>query len=224
MLTSLQPVDQRRLHEVVLAQLLSAMRDGLLKPGERLREEQIAAQLGLSRGTVREAIRRLEADGLVVSQSHRGTYIASLGPVETAEIFALRRVLEDFALRLAISRVTGDDLAALERTTLAMIEASEQQNQTDRVRLDHEFHERICLISGNQLLHSLWSKTMIKLWLVYFDRKNASVADQGRAARSRSHLDLIAHLRAGDIESAVAWNDAHIGGTENRVSTGALSG
>ena len=99
MISSLQPVDRRRLHEIVLVQLLSAMRDGQLKQGERLREEQIAAQLGLSRGTVREAIRRLEEDGLVVSEPHRGTFIASLDPAETAEIFALAAAVR--GLRLA---------------------------------------------------------------------------------------------------------------------------
>jgi DNA-binding GntR family transcriptional regulator len=217
MISSLQPVDRRRLHEMVLAQLLSAMRDGQLKQGERLREEQIAAQLGLSRGTVREAIRRLEEDGLVVSEPHRGTFIASLSPAETAEIFALRRLFEGYALRLVVTRVTAENLADLERITWAMIEASERQNLVDRIRLDHEFHERICLMSGNHHLHRLWSKTMIKLWLAFFDRQHAAIPDPGRVTRSRSHFDLIACLKAGDVEAAVAWNNAHIENSERRV-------
>lgn len=211
---SLQPPDRRNLHEVVLHQLLEAIRLGQLKPGDRLREEQIAEHLSLSRGTVREAIRRLEQEGLVVTHPHRGTFIASLTVKEVSDIFALRRLLEGFAVRLAARRATERDLEALGETTKAMVAASEAGRRLERIQIDHHFHEQICALSDNAYLHRVWSSLKCKLWLVYFARNDRSTADL--VSRARSHYDLIELLRRRDADGAVAWLEAHIQATEAR--------
>lgn len=203
-----QPPARRGLHEMVLAQFLEAIRTGQVKQGERLLEADIAERLGMSRGIVREAIRRLEQEGLVVSQPHRGTFITRLTGQDAVEIFALRRLLESFAVRLAASRVGEPELDHLARIAAAMVSASERRSHQERVSLDLQFHEQLCVLSGYTHLHRLWSGLALKLWLIYFDQRSHSGPDLvGRAA---SHFDLIELLRRHDVEAAVAWIESHI--------------
>ena len=204
----LQPPTRRGLHEMVLAQLLEAIRTGQIKQGDRLLEVDIAERLGMSRGIVREAIRRLEQEGLVVSQPHRGTFITRLTGQDAIEIFALRRLLEAFAVRLAASRISERELDQLAKTAGAMVGASERGDRLERVGLDLQFHEQLCVFSGYTHLHRLWSGLTLKLWLIYFDQRSHSGPDLvGRAA---SHFDLIEMLRVRDAPAAVAWIESHI--------------
>lgn len=204
----LQPPARRGLHELVFAQLLEAVRTGQVKQGERLLEVDIAERLGMSRGIVREAIRRLEQEGLVVSLPHRGTFITRLTAQDAVEIFALRRLLESFAVRLAASRVDDPDLENLASIADAMVSASERGNRLERVSLDLRFHEQICVLSGYTQLHRLWSSLALKFWLIYFDQRSHTGPDSvGRAA---SHFDLIELLRRRDSVAAVAWIESHI--------------
>ncbi len=208
LLDSLEPIDRRGLHEAVLTQLLLAIRRGQLGPGERLREVEIAARLGLSRGTVREAIRRLEQEGLVVSQPHRGTFIARIGSDEAAEIYSLRRVLEAFALRLAIPRFDEPALADLAETVRAMVQAAGSGDRNQHLRLDLKFHEQICLRSGHRYVHRVWSALALKLWLVRF-RLDAGDGDD-RSERARAHFELVDLIRTRQSDQAVEWIEAHI--------------
>lgn len=204
----LQPPARRGLHDMVLGQLLEALRTGQIKQGERLFEVDIAQRLGMSRGIVREAIRRLEQEGLVVSLPHRGTFITRLTSQDAVEIFALRRLLESYAVRLAAPRVTEPDLENLAKIADAMVSASEREDRLERVRVDLQFHEQICLLSGNSNLHRLWSSLALKLWLIYFDPRSHGGTDMvGRAA---SHFDVIELLRQRDAEAAAAWIESHI--------------
>lgn len=208
LLAALQPPQRQGLHEMVLAQLLAAIRTGQVKPGERLLEAEIAERLGLSRGIVREAIRRLEQEGLVISQPHRGTFVARLSPQDAVEIFALRRLLESFAVRLAVPRVAEPDLEHLAGLTEAMVDASKRGDRVERIQLDLRFHEQLCLLSGYAQLHRIWTGLTLKLWLIYFDQRSHPGRDiVGRAV---SHLELIERLRRRDLEGAVAWIESHI--------------
>lgn len=215
MLDSLEPVDHRGLHEAVLTQLLVAIRRGQLGPGERLREVEIAERLGLSRGTVREAIRRLEQEGLVVSQPHRGSYIAKVGVEDAAEIYSLRRVLEAFAVRLAIPRIDEAALGELTETVRAMVDAARSGDRNEHLRTDLKFHEQICLRGGHQYLHRVWSGLALKLWLVSFGLRDDTADD--RSARAKAHFELVDILRRRDSDRAVAWIENHIDARKHQV-------
>lgn len=208
LLAALQPPERRGLHDMVLAQLLGAIRTGQVKQGERLVEADIAERLGLSRGVVREAIRRLEQEGLVTSQPHRGTFITQVSPRDAVEIFALRRLLESFAVRLAVPRVAESDLERLDGTVAAMVDASKRGDRVERVHLDLRFHEQVCLLSGYNHLHRIWSGLALKLWLIYFDQRSHPGPDV--VGRAVSHFELIEHLRRRDLEAAVGWIESHI--------------
>lgn len=215
LLAYLRPVEQRVLHETVLVQLLMAIRNGQVKPGERIREVDIAERLGLSRGTVREALLRLEQDGVVVSQPHRGTFIAPITVEDAAELFSLRRVLESFAVELAVPRITDEAIDDLEATARAMVAAAEKGDHAEHRRLDLEFHEQICLISGHRHLYKAWAALALKLWLIYFDRRGRFVEDP--VARSTAHFELIGILRHRDTAAAKDWIERHIANRGQRV-------
>jgi DNA-binding GntR family transcriptional regulator len=216
-LADLQPPDRRALHQLVLAQLLDGIRNGQLKPGERLLEVEIAERLNLSRGTTREAIRRLQQDGLVVTQPHRGTFVAQFGPRDVAELFSLRLLLETYNVRLAIGRLTEAALAELTVSAAAIVAAAERGDQIDQLRQDQRFHEQICLMSGHAHLYETWSRLSLKLWLVAYA---LPPRDGGHARRrARSHDDLIDMLRRGAADAASAWLAAHIRRRAHEVLT-----
>lgn len=211
----LHPIDSRVLHEAVLAQLMLAIRSGRFAPGERLRDGEIAERLGLSRGTVREALRRLEQEGLVVSQPHRGVYIARLNAEDAAEIFSLRELLESFAVRLAIPHLDEATLSQLRAIVDDMTAAAEAGDRMGHHRQDLLFHEQICLASRHRHLHRTWSSLALKLWLVNFGLTETPVEAAG--PRARVHLDLIDLMQHGDTVAAVAWIERHIANRAGEV-------
>jgi DNA-binding GntR family transcriptional regulator len=210
LLTDLHPPERRVLHEQVLAQLLDALRHGRLRPGDRLLEAEIAGRLGLSRGAVREAVRRLEQEGLVVTQPHRGTYVVRLTAADVAEVYSLRLLLEAYAVRLAAPRVTPAALAELAAHVEAMAVAAEREDRHEQIRRDQCFHEQICLLSGHRHLHDEWSRLALKLRLVNFTLRPGFGV--GARARALAHGELIELLRRGETEAAIGWIEAHIGG------------
>lgn len=207
-LSTLSPLTRRPLHELVLTQLLVAIRAGKLRQGERLPEADIAERLMLSRGTVREAVRRLEQEGLVVSLPHRGAYIASVTAEDAAEIFTLRRLVESHAVREAATRGTPQDLEELTTLVREMVAAAERNDRVERVRCDLLFHERLCELSGNRLLHKFWTSLALRLWLIYLDPRSQPRPDSVR--RAAAHLALVDLLRLRDVEGAVAWISRHV--------------
>jgi len=211
----LHPIDSRGLHEAVLSQLMLAIRSGRFTPGERLRDGEIAERLGLSRGTVREALRRLEQEGLVVSQPHRGVFIASLNADDAAEIFSLRQLLEAFAVRLAIPYL--DDAAAdrLRKIVDDMTAAAEAGDRLGHHRQDLLFHEQLCLVSRHRHLHRTWSGLALKLWLVNFGL--TETPPEAAGPRARVHLDLVELMQRGETDTAVAWIERHIANRADEV-------
>ena len=107
------------LRDVVCETLRDAVRNGILKPGERLMEIQLAEELGVSRTPVREAIRRLELEGYVIMMPRRGTYVANLSIRDINEVFEIRTSLESLSSGLAAERITDEELERLQLTSRA---------------------------------------------------------------------------------------------------------
>ena len=90
----------KALRDAAVLRIREAILQGRLKPGQRILEADMAQELGISRAPIREAIRQLESEGLVVSRAHRGTYVTTLSSQDAREIFSLRAALEGLAIML----------------------------------------------------------------------------------------------------------------------------
>jgi DNA-binding GntR family transcriptional regulator len=134
----------------VAVQLRDAIVAGHLRPGQRLIETQLAEQLGLSRGPVREALKQLNREGLVEIRANRGAVVASFGPEDVLEIYAIRATLGSLALRQLIlgSRVSPAVLESLRRLAQKARTAGDKGNQISLVRFHLEFQTAIASASG----------------------------------------------------------------------------
>ena len=103
------------LREIVFETLREAIITGVLKPGERLMEVQLAEEMGVSRTPVREAIRKLELEGFVVMVARKGAYVAGISLKDVTDVFEIRAALEGLAACLAAGRASEEDLEEMER-------------------------------------------------------------------------------------------------------------
>lgn len=117
-------------------------------PGQRLIEQRVAEEFGLSRTPVREALRRLEAEGLVVSERNRGASVRPMSPTEVVDLYGLRIRLESYAAELAAERATPEDLAALGR-------AVEEFGAVRRSMATHDVDELRRLNAANRHVHDV---------------------------------------------------------------------
>lgn len=140
------------LREVVSETLREAIINGILQPGERLMEIQLAEELGVSRTPIREAVRKLELEGFVVMIPRRGTYVADLSLKDINEVFEIRTALDVLAAGLAVERITGEELEELERLLVHIGEYIEKQNMDKLIEADSQFHDLLYQASRNDRL------------------------------------------------------------------------
>ena len=136
--------------ESVYERLCEDIRAGVLAPGSRLREAEIAERLSVSRTPVREAIRRLEAEGLVDHLPRSGAIVRRLDYSETMELYEMRTVLEGTAARLAARAASPVELEELQAINAEMRAADGQPERL--VRLNRQFHRRLLEASRNRFL------------------------------------------------------------------------
>jgi DNA-binding GntR family transcriptional regulator len=144
--------EHRTLRQAVAAELHGMIMRGELQPGERLVEDRLAEQLGVSRNPVREAIRLLESTGLVEVVPRRGAYVTRLDLEDVRELLDLRGVVEGYAAALAAERATEADLAAVGRWITDGIAATERGDKVRAAECHRGFHIEIERIAGNRYL------------------------------------------------------------------------
>lgn len=140
------------LREVVCETLRNAIVAGVLKPGERLMEIQVAEELGVSRTPVREAIRKLELEGFVVMIPRRGTYVSDLSIKDINEVYEVRTALDVLAAGLAAERITEEEMEQMERLLVQIGEYIEQNDMEKIVEADSQFHDILYRASRNERL------------------------------------------------------------------------
>ena len=140
------------LRDVVSEALRQAIREGVLQPGERLMEIQLAAELGVSGTPIREAIRKLELEGFVVMVPRRGTYVADISLKDVVQVFEIRSALEELAAGLAAERITPDELEELERILVEINDYIARDDFDKIVDADIRFHGILYKASRNNRL------------------------------------------------------------------------
>ncbi len=160
----MEPTDlHRTMGDIVADKLRYEILAGVYRPGQEIFQDEIAQSLRVSRMPVREAVRRLEALGLVTVIPHRGTRIASLSPEDVKDIYSLRRMLEGEAVRLAAVQIRPEDLATLREMSIEMKRLAQAGETVKRTLLNKEFHSLLYAASGRRhlcnLISSLWETT-----------------------------------------------------------------
>ncbi|WP_455714156.1 GntR family transcriptional regulator [Anaerosporobacter sp.] len=140
------------LRDVVFNTLRQAILKGELKPGERLMEIQLADRLGVSRTPIREAIRKLELEGLVIMVPRKGAEVAKITKKDLNDVLEVRCALEELAVELACKKITKEQVKQLEHTLAEFKEVIKGNNLTEMAELDEKFHMMIFEATGNARL------------------------------------------------------------------------
>ncbi|MBE8954500.1 MAG: GntR family transcriptional regulator [Quinella sp. 2Q5] len=195
------------LRETVCEVLRDAIRRGVLEPGERLMEVQLAEELGISRTPVREAIRKLEQEGYVIMMPRRGTYVSSMSVHDVKEIFEIRSALESLSTSLAAMRIEPDELDRL-RALLGEIEGHIQRRDIDKiVETDIEFHGLLYRVSRNERLVAIIGN--LKEQLARF--RTLSMSYPGRLQETlQEHRAMVEAIAAGDVDAARDAAERHM--------------
>jgi DNA-binding GntR family transcriptional regulator len=135
--------------------LRKAIIAGDIPPGGRLLEVDISSQLGISRGTLREALQILEGEGIVESHQGRGKYVMSLSEKAIQEIYSVRSILEQEAIRLAVQNIDDRGVKKLQTILQTMLNAAKANDTNLVIDSDFEFHQEIWAIADNQLLERM---------------------------------------------------------------------
>ena len=178
-LTKLNLDDYKPLRDVVFENLRSAILEGKLKSGQRLMEVQLAEQLGVSRTPVREAIRKLELEGLVVMLPRKGAYVANISVKDLMDVLEIRACLEGLGASLAAERRDDEDIKKLESIEKEFEDAVRTQNIEILLKKDVEFHECIFEAANNKklekMINSIWEQVQ-RFRTTYVSDYNASMS------------------------------------------------
>lgn len=193
------------LREQVLAALRKCIVNGDYVPGERLTEDRLAEDFGVSRNPVREALRVVAAEGLVTIVPRRGVFVAVPDAVMITDMFAARERLETLAAKLAAERATSADIAALRDLLDAGHDATDRADFSEVAELNSELHLLVVSIGGNKWLSSIATGLYLQVHWIF--RLGAA----HRAAHSwEEHTRLVDAIEAGDGEEAEEAAKAHV--------------
>jgi len=202
----LTSLDRSTLRERALDALRAAITSGQYRPGEHLGEVELAEHLGISRGTVREALRHLQQEGLVTA-GHRGRLrVNQLSPVEVRELFKVRAALEGLAVTEIVTSPSRQDAAATLREALAGL-AAPDADFAARLEADLAFHLLLCRLAGNSMLVEAWRGLEGRIRVAIM---NGEPAGSPVMMTGDRHAPIVDAIEQGDLEAAVSVVQEHM--------------
>ena len=202
------------LRDVVFSALREAIIKGELKPGERLMEVQLAEEMGVSRTPVREAIRKLELEGLVVMVPRKGAYVAGLSLKDAADLFEVRISLEGLAAALSAERITEEELKLMEKILEDITAAAEREDVEAVIQKDAEFHQILFSTTRNNRLAQIINS--LKEQIDRFRIQSFSNPARMKAI-NKEHAGIIKAIKEGNAELAEKLAREHIEKVEANV-------
>ena len=208
--------DGRLLSVRIADEIRRAVLDGSMLPGTRVGQEWLATKFGASRIPVREALRQLQSEGLVVLAPNRGSWIADVTSQESIEVYKIREVLEPLAIAESVPRLTDDDIASLEAT---MQRLERVESVQEYIPLDREFHlktySRAPMPHLRDMIERYWNSTQhFRRWFV-----KDSLAKDGLPFSDPQHLMLMEAIRNRDADAAGTLVRLHIRRTRLLIET-----
>jgi DNA-binding GntR family transcriptional regulator len=201
----LASLDRSTLRQRALEALRTAIISGQYRPGDHLGEEELAGRLGVSRGTVREALRHLQQEGLVTAGARGMLRVHSLSPAEIRELFQVRGALEGLAVTLLIASPTRD--AAIARLRRALSDLDDPDHDfSAHIDADLGFHLLLCQLTGNSVLVDAWQHLEGRVRITIFsdNERHLNILSGGH------HAPIVDAIEEGDAEQAVKILQDHM--------------
>ncbi len=202
------------LRDVVFNTLRHAILKGELEPGERLMEIALAQKLGVSRTPIREAIRKLELEGLVVMVPRKGAEVADITEKDLRDVLEVRTALEELSIELAMKNMNDDDYKQLREANELFAKDSEGDDLIKIAEADVAFHEIIYMATGNkrliQMINNL-REQMYRYRLEYIKDKST------HARLVEEHNKIIDAMKKNDVTAAKAAIKLHVENQEENI-------
>lgn len=202
------------LRDVVFRSLQQAILNGELKPGEHLLETVLAEKLGVSRTPVREAIRKLELEGLVIVMPRKGAIVSEITKKNLRDVLEVRRALEELAARLACKRASKEQISDIKKRAKEFEKALEDKSITEIAKADAAFHYAIYEATDNdRLMHLLNNlrEQMYRYRIEYLRRKDAY------PILLKEHTDMVCEIEQRNPKGAINIAKAHIDNQEEAI-------
>lgn len=198
--------DRRTLRERTTAQIRRMIVNGEIRPGEHVIEVRLSQAFGVSRGTLREALRRLEAEGLLIGDGSGHLLVTELSSSRVLEIYEVREALE----AIAASRVARSTDAAVHVAELRQALAPLREPDlgfAEQIDADMRFHQKLCRLSGNQALLESWNRLRGQIEMIII---GAGPILASRRMRYDDHDAIVSAIETGDTAYAEAAVRAHM--------------
>ncbi len=199
--------NHRPLREIVYEELKRQIMIGEIPPGTRMMEVELADDMGVSRTPIREAIRKLEKEGLVSIEPRRGAYASEISIKDMLDVLEVREFLEGMATGLAAQRITPEEVEAIKHATEAYKKAVESGNTDEIIKEDEIFHKMIVNCSGNKTLIQMVNQVeelALRFRYIYYE-------DFSRYKNMPyEHQEILDAIVSGDVERARETGDSHV--------------
>lgn len=187
-------------------------------PGERLNLSQLEEQMGISRTPLKDALNRLALEGLVDIQPRRGTFVVNLTPAEITEAFDVRRVLEVYAVELAVQRMTESQFERMNDLVKALRRLTDIKDWDGIYRqycsMDHDLHRLILEIAGNRRLKEVWEKNNVHVEMA---RTRYGELERERYRTQEEHEEILRAFERKDLPRLQEVICHHIDRTKRSV-------
>jgi len=213
---ALRPLRETLFADRAAEQIRDAIRHGRYKPGERLVERRLAAELGISHIPIREAFARLEDEGLVERLPRRGARVAVLSLLELEELTSLRTVLEQFVVVRVQERLTPKSEAELRRIVGRMVVAAERHDVERVFDLDRQLHARLWALAEHSILLDVVTHLRARLDALLREATLRRPAAEMQV-HAQAHVDLLESIASGDPERARSTMAAHVQDAADRL-------
>ncbi len=192
--------------EAVLVEVRRLIAAGELRPGAQIVQDALAADLGVSRVPLREALKILEGEGQVTYVAHRGYFVTELSLNDLLEVYRIRQLLEDEAVRLAVPHLSAEGVARLEAVQLEVETAAAAADVVAMTSTNRRFHfvviEACRMPRLVRLIRVLWDATEVYRSVYYNDPDN-------RRQVLAEHVAVVAAVKAGDVEATLEMLTRH---------------
>lgn len=188
--------------------------EGVYTPGQRLQETELAAALKVSRSPIREALRQLASDGLVVEFPNRGVFVKEFTARDIEEVFDVRVLLESYAIRHSAAHMTPERMEELMGYLDQLVHFHEQGELEEYIRVDAMLHQAIIRLGGNSVVEEMYDRvhSLIQRFRIY-----SLISKQRFDESVQEHRTVVHCLLTGNTEEADRVNQAHLALARDKI-------